>query len=97
MTSIKNASLPINDPGQTYVCETNGTLNDPYEGELFTFVSFMITVMFRTCVPATEQVGLRSVAGPLRELDICREGRNVGSQETSAGSCQLHTGQYNRT
>ena len=27
----------MNDPRQTYKCEGSGTLNDPYEGELFTW------------------------------------------------------------
>lgn len=34
---IKNQSLPVNDPNQSYDCEGTGLLNDPYEGELFTF------------------------------------------------------------
>ncbi|KAH8691986.1 putative GPI anchored protein [Talaromyces proteolyticus] len=37
VTDIKNQSLPVNDAKQTYTCEGTGTLNDPYEGELFTF------------------------------------------------------------
>lgn len=37
VTDIKNQSLPVNHPNQSYVCEGDGRLNDPYEGELFTF------------------------------------------------------------
>lgn len=37
MTTIGNQSLAPNDPKQSYVCEGSGRLNDPYEGELFTF------------------------------------------------------------
>jgi hypothetical protein len=37
VTDIKNQSYAVNDPRQTYECEGTGTLNDPYEGELFTF------------------------------------------------------------
>lgn len=37
MTDIYNQSYPVDDPLQTYKCEGTGTLNDPYEGELFTF------------------------------------------------------------
>lgn len=37
MTTIGNQSLPVNDPAQSYSCEGSGRLNDPYEGELFTF------------------------------------------------------------
>ncbi|KAH7309627.1 putative GPI anchored protein [Stachybotrys elegans] len=37
VTSIGNQSLPISHPDQSYACEGTGTLNDPYEGELFTF------------------------------------------------------------
>lgn len=37
MADIANQSLPVNHPNQTYVCEGSGRLNDPYEGELFTF------------------------------------------------------------
>lgn len=37
MTTIANQSLPVNDPKQSYSCEGSGRLNDPYEGELFTF------------------------------------------------------------
>ena len=35
--STLNQSLPVNDPAQKYSCEGNGTLNDPYEGETFTW------------------------------------------------------------
>lgn len=34
---LANQSWPINHPEQTYTCETNSTLDDPYEGELFTW------------------------------------------------------------
>ncbi|KAJ6097338.1 hypothetical protein N7499_001712 [Penicillium canescens] len=34
---LKNQSLPVNHPDQSYTCEGSGLLNDPYEGELFTF------------------------------------------------------------
>ncbi|KAE9378230.1 putative GPI anchored protein [Stipitochalara longipes BDJ] len=37
VTDIGNQSFYINDPRQTYKCEGSGTLNDPYEGELFTW------------------------------------------------------------
>ncbi|RAO69576.1 uncharacterized protein BHQ10_005588 [Talaromyces amestolkiae] len=37
VTDIKNQSLPVYHPEQTYVCEGTGYLNDPYEGELFTW------------------------------------------------------------
>ncbi|KAH8756135.1 putative GPI anchored protein [Hyaloscypha finlandica] len=37
VTDIGDQSFPINDPRQTYKCEGSGTLNDPYEGELFTW------------------------------------------------------------
>lgn len=37
VTTIANQSLPVNDPKQSYSCEGSGRLNDPYEGELFTF------------------------------------------------------------
>lgn len=37
VTNIGNQSWPLNDPRQTYSCQNNGYLNDPYEGELFTF------------------------------------------------------------
>ncbi|KAH7420027.1 putative GPI anchored protein [Cadophora sp. MPI-SDFR-AT-0126] len=32
-----NQSLHVNDPHQNYSCEGSGVLNDPYEGELFTW------------------------------------------------------------
>lgn len=32
-----NQSLPVDDPNQSYKCEGTGTLDDPYEGELFTW------------------------------------------------------------
>ena len=34
---LTNQSWPIDHPKQTYTCETNATLDDPYEGELFTW------------------------------------------------------------
>ncbi|KAJ5662378.1 uncharacterized protein N7477_009994 [Penicillium maclennaniae] len=34
---LKDQSLPIDHPDQSYTCEGDGLLNDPYEGELFTF------------------------------------------------------------
>lgn len=37
VTDIKNQSLHVNDPQQSYACEGAGTLDDPYEGELFTW------------------------------------------------------------
>lgn len=37
VTDIKNQSLPVDHPDQGYSCEGTGRLNDPYEGELFTF------------------------------------------------------------
>lgn len=37
VTTIGNQSLPVDDPNQSYACEGSGRLNDPYEGELFTF------------------------------------------------------------
>ena len=37
MTSIRDVTLPVNSPNQTYSCENNNTLADPYEGELFTY------------------------------------------------------------
>ena len=37
VTDIKNQSLHVNDPQQSYACEGSGTLDDPYEGELFTW------------------------------------------------------------
>jgi hypothetical protein len=35
VTTISDQSLPVNHPSQTYKCEGTGTLDDPYEGELF--------------------------------------------------------------
>lgn len=37
VTDIKNQSLEVHDPRQSYACEGTGTINDPYEGELFTW------------------------------------------------------------
>ncbi|KAH8807307.1 putative GPI anchored protein [Xylogone sp. PMI_703] len=37
VTSIGNQTWSINDQRQTYSCEGTSYLNDPYEGELFTF------------------------------------------------------------
>ena len=34
---LANQSWPVLDSRQTYTCETNATLDDPYEGELFTW------------------------------------------------------------
>jgi hypothetical protein len=37
VTDIGNQSYQVHDPRQNYTCEGSGTLNDPYEGELFTW------------------------------------------------------------
>jgi hypothetical protein len=37
VTDIKTQVLLPNDPGQSYSCEGSGRLDDPYEGELFTW------------------------------------------------------------
>lgn len=37
MTKIADQTLPVNDPKQSYVCESPAYLDDPYEGELFTY------------------------------------------------------------
>jgi len=37
VTTIQNQALQVNDPGQSYKCEGSGRLDDPYEGELFTW------------------------------------------------------------
>jgi len=37
VTDLKNQTYHVNDPIQTYSCEGTGVLNDPYEGELFTW------------------------------------------------------------
>ena len=37
MTTIRDQFLPVGASNQSYTCEGNQTLNDPYEGELFTW------------------------------------------------------------
>ncbi|KAL1966392.1 hypothetical protein VTN77DRAFT_4534 [Rasamsonia byssochlamydoides] len=37
VTAIQNQSWPVNDPRQNYSCSGDGRINDPYEGELFTW------------------------------------------------------------
>lgn len=37
VTAIGNQSTPMGAPNQSYGCEGSQTLNDPYEGELFTW------------------------------------------------------------
>lgn len=37
VTTIGNQSLAVTSPDQTYACEGTATLDDPYEGELFTW------------------------------------------------------------
>lgn len=37
VTDIKNQSFPPNNPRQSYTCESSRRLDDPYEGELFTW------------------------------------------------------------
>jgi hypothetical protein len=34
VTEIGDQTLPVNHPDQTYKCEGDGRINDPYEGEL---------------------------------------------------------------
>ncbi|KAM3448251.1 hypothetical protein MY3296_007934 [Beauveria thailandica] len=37
VTKIGDQKLPVNDPRQSYTCESPAYLDDPYEGELFTY------------------------------------------------------------
>ncbi|KUJ15856.1 putative GPI anchored protein [Mollisia scopiformis] len=37
VTDPTNQTYQVNDPQQNYTCEGNNTLNDPYEGEFFTW------------------------------------------------------------
>lgn len=37
VTAIADQTLPVNHPKQSYKCETDTYLDDPYEGELFTY------------------------------------------------------------
>lgn len=37
VVTIGNQSVPVNHPSQKYTCEGSGSLDDPYEGELFTW------------------------------------------------------------
>jgi len=37
VTNIGNQTWPVNDSRQTYSCQNGGYLDDPFEGELFTF------------------------------------------------------------
>lgn len=37
VTKIGDQKLPVNDPQQSYACESPAYLDDPYEGELFTY------------------------------------------------------------
>ncbi|KAM3511729.1 hypothetical protein MY11210_004619 [Beauveria gryllotalpidicola] len=37
VTKIGDQKLPVNDPAQSYACESPAYLDDPYEGELFTY------------------------------------------------------------
>lgn len=43
MTAIRNQSAPIDGPNQMYACEGSQTLNDPYEGELFTWWLYLFS------------------------------------------------------
>lgn len=37
MTNIGNQTWQVNDPAQIYACQGDSYLDDPYEGELFTY------------------------------------------------------------
>jgi hypothetical protein len=37
VTEIGDQTLPVDHPDQTYKCEGEGVLNDPYEGELVAY------------------------------------------------------------
>lgn len=37
VVDIKDQSLPVHHPGQSYACEGSSYLDDPFEGELFTW------------------------------------------------------------
>ncbi|KAF2111752.1 putative GPI anchored protein [Lophiotrema nucula] len=43
VTTIGNQSEAIGSPSQSYTCEGNNTLNDPYEGELFAWWLYLFS------------------------------------------------------
>ncbi|KAF2191459.1 putative GPI anchored protein [Zopfia rhizophila CBS 207.26] len=65
VTSISNQSNPIGGFNQSYTCEGNNTLNDPYEGELFNWwlhlFSPSLTVTDKSDLWATKRPQLVSV------------------------------------
>ncbi|KAK4504725.1 hypothetical protein PRZ48_002687 [Zasmidium cellare] len=56
-----NQSLPPNDPGQKYTCEGSMLLNDPYEGELFTWYLYF----FAPSLSPADKTALWTVKRPM--------------------------------
>ncbi|XWW98398.1 hypothetical protein V2A60_006398 [Cordyceps javanica] len=48
VTKIGDQKLPVDDPKQSYACESPAYLDDPYEGELFTYFIEFFSGLSRT-------------------------------------------------
>ena len=70
VTDLRNQSLPVHDPNQGYVCEGSGLIDDPYEGELFTWWLY-----FFGGLPAADKAALWQVKRPqLRNVEYYQGG-----------------------
>jgi hypothetical protein len=96
VTDIHDMTLPPNDPAQTYKCEGTGTLNDPYEGELFTWWLYFfggLSANDKVAIWAVKRPQLVSVEykmGGIGPITV-QEGRcSIAITYTSTLSCSFH-------
>ncbi|KAG9251090.1 putative GPI anchored protein [Emericellopsis atlantica] len=79
VTTIGDQFLPVNHPNQTYECEGEGRLNDPYEGELVAFFFHLFGDL-----PQSEKDALWEVKRPQLVKDEYHQG-NVGPVTVERG------------
>jgi hypothetical protein len=102
VTDIHDMTLPPNDPAQTYKCEGTGTLNDPYEGELFTWWLYFfggLSANDKVAIWVVKRPQLVSVEykmGGIGPITV-QEGRcSIAITYTSTLSCSFHINATNQ-
>jgi hypothetical protein len=81
VTTIRDQSLPVGSPDQVYSCEGNSTLNDPYEGELFTWWLYL----FSPQLTAAQKEELWTVKRPMLVPTDWHSNTSVGAVTVQKG------------
>lgn len=84
VTEMKNQSLPLTHPDQTYKCQTATYLDDPYEGELLTYF-----LQFFSDLSDEDKEKLWEYKRPKLESDEYNLG-GVGPITVRKGECVLY-------